>query len=121
MSENDIKRLVRELLDNYCSCQILDSWQLGINEYRPVFTHSLYWHSIYIVDPSAVSCLQKCVLRGKTIAEVAAKICLVFKDPSQWLEAELHTGKKIAIKLGDGTNAPEKFMIEYELFSSSTI
>lgn len=121
MSENDIKRLVRELLDNYCSCQILDSWQLGINEYRPVFTHSLYWHSIYIVDSSTGSCLQKCVLKGKTIAEVAAKMCLVFKDPSQWLEVELHTGKKIIIRPGDGTNAPEKFIVEYELLSSSTM
>ena len=121
MSENGIKRLVRELLDSYCSCQILDKWQLGLNECRPVFTHSLYWHTIYIVDPSASSCLQKCILRGKTIAEVAAKICSVFKDPSQWLEVELHTGKKITIKPGDGTGAPEKFMIEYELLSSSTI
>ena len=109
-------KLVLDLLSAYGSPQFM--WPIG-GKCSLVFSESIYWHAIWIVKPDAsCSSLQRQELRGDSIQEIAEKIFLAFKR-SCWLESAMCSGKKIVVKLGDGTGKPEEFMIACELLGMS--
>jgi hypothetical protein len=109
-------KLVLDLLSAYGSPQF--AWPIG-GKCSLVFSESIYWHSIWVVKPNAsCSSLQIQELRGDNTQEIAEKIFLAFKDGS-WLESAMCGGKKITVKLGDGTGKPEEFMITCELLGMS--
>lgn len=109
-------KLVLDLLSAYGSPQFM--WPIG-GKCSLVFSESIYWHAIWIAKPDDLcSSLQRQELRGDSIQEIAEKIFSAFKR-SCWLESAMCGGKKIAVKLGDGTGKPEEFMITCELLGMS--
>ena len=107
-------KIVLELLDAYGSSHFV--WQYGRKDCQLVFSEGIYWHYIWIIDPSSSNQWQnRQMLASDSIQEIAEKIFLAFKR-SCWLESTMCGGrKKIVVKLGDGTGKPEEFMIKYEL------
>ena len=116
MMTSTCKKIVLELLDAYGSPYFV--WHYG-KDCQLVFSESIYWHTIWVVKPNAsCSSLQRQELRGDSIQEIVEKIFFAFKK-SCWLESAMCGGKKIAVKLGDGTGKPEEFMIQYELLCTT--
>ena len=117
MTASTCKKTVLELLDGYGSPHFI--WQYGEKDCLLGFNESIYWHCIWIIDPSWFSpCQNRQMLDGDNVQEIAEKIYTAFKR-SCWLESTLCNGKTIVVKLGDGTGKPEKFMIQYDLLCAA--
>ena len=108
MNEDDAKSLIVKLLEHYCPCQILSSWQLGVDACQPVFVDGMWWHTIYIEKSGSIP--ESPVLKGKDTADLVQQMHCAFEHGCQ-LGSVLHDGKRIVVKLDDGTGAAEEFMI----------
>ena len=109
MDESYAKQLVLDLLERYCPCQVLDNWQLDVSTCQPVFADSMWWHAIYIEKTGSI--LESPVLKGRDAADLVQQMHSAFEHGCQ-LGSVLHDGRRIAVKLGDGTGAAEEFMLK---------
>ena len=109
MNENYAKQLALDLLERYCPCQILDNWQLGIDACQPVFVDDIWWHAIWIEKVGSIP--ESPVLKGKDAADLVQQMHCALEHGCQLCSA-VHSGKRIVVKLDDGTGAAEEFMLK---------
>lgn len=109
MDENYAKKLALDLLERYCPCQILGSWELGADACQPVFVDGMWWHTIYIEKAGSIP--ESPVLKGRDAADLVQQMHSALEHGC-YLRSVLHGGKCIAVKLDDGTGAAEEFMLK---------
>ena len=109
MKDDYAKQLALDLLEHYCPCQILDSWQLGVDACQPVFIDDIWWHAIYIEKAGSIP--ESPVLKGRDTADLVQQMHSALEHGCQLVSA-LHDGKRIVVKLDDGSGAAEEFMLK---------
>ncbi len=111
MDEGIAFRLLEELFTAYSHDGCCYQWMsLTSRVCQPCFASNIYYCTIWTTGRDGSTS----ALKGSSAADVVCSIYRALQDGS-CLSSDLPDGKTIAIRLGDGTGVPERFLVGCDL------